>query len=193
MNHIYNQARFNQSSDFSNVTLWGSDIDYFSEVAERAYIAVEWKCAGQALPRGQELGFGRLVNDLGKVKPSFLVVAEHNTHPDDPIHGDNSYVVSVRYRLPNMYKSEEYRYGEDVPTLNQWLSDFSLHYLIPHRMHRGTPHFWEGFPQQLVSDEEANTYKYIEDVPRRYPDGGPKGFFDYTRTVRDAYLGPVVV
>ena len=190
MDHIYNEARFNQSSDFSNVVLWGSDMDYFSEVADKAYITVEWKCVGQALPRGQELGFRRLVNDLGKVKPTFLVVAEHETDPSEPIHGDNSHVVSVRYRLPNMYKSEEYLYGEDVPTLNQWLSDFSLYFSVPHRMYRGTPHFWEGHPVQLVSDEEANTYEYIEDVPRK---PAPSAFFDHLRPVRDAYMGPVVV
>jgi len=188
MNHIFNKARFEQQSDFSNVMMWGSDIDYFSEVADKAYIAVEWKCAGQELPRGQEIGFRRLVSDLGQVKPSFLVVAEHSTSPDDAIHGDNSKVVRVNYRLPNMHAPGQYLYDGQLPSLNQWLSDFTLEFQIPHRMNRNTLHPWEGYAgPMLCSEDEANGYEYLEDIPRMYP--APSEFFDHLRPVKDAYTG----
>ena len=188
MNHIYNPSRFDQRSDFSGVTLWGSDIDYFSEVAEKAYIVVEWKCQGKELPRGQSIGFKRLINDLGQIKPSFLVVAEHSTSPDDAIHGDNSKVVRVNYRLPNMHTSSQYLYDGPLPSLNQWLSDFSLEFRIPHRMNRNTLNLWEGYAgPMLCSEEEADGYEYIEDIPRMYP--APSEFFDHLRPVKDAYLG----
>lgn len=188
MNHIFNKARFEQQSDFSNVTLWGSDIDFFSEVADKAYIAVEWKCAGQELPRGQEIGFRRLISDLGQVKPSFLVVAEHTTQPSDAISGNNSKVVRVNYRLPNMHAPNQYLYEGPLPSLNQWLSDFSMEFKTPQRMLRGTPSFWEGYAgPMLCSEEEADGYEYIEDIPRMYP--ATSEFFDHLRPVKDAYLG----
>ena len=188
MNHIYDQARFDQRSDFSEVTFWGSDVDFFSEVNGKAYILVEWKCAGKSLPRGQELGFRRLVSDLGQVKPSFLVVAEHRTTPDEAINGNNSKVISVRYRLPNMHSASEYFYEDMLPTLNQWLSDFSLEFVVPERMLRSSLELWEGFDgPMLCSEDEANRYEYIEDVPREY--SKPSEFFDHIRPVRDAYLG----
>ena len=188
MNHIFHQARFDQRSDFSEVTLWGSDVDFFSEVNNKAYILVEWKCAGKSLPRGQELGFRRLVSDLGQVKPSFLVVAEHTTTPDEAISGSNSNVISVRYRLPNMHSASEYFYEDMLPTLNQWLSDFSLQFAVPQRMLRSSLELWEGFNgPMLCSEEEADRYEYIEDVPREY--SKPSEFFDHIRPVRDAYLG----
>ena len=187
MNHIFDRARFDQQSDFSNVTMWGSDMDYFSEVAEKAYTAVEWNCAGQELPRGQEICFRRLISDLGQVKPCFLVVAEHNTSPEEAIHGDNSKVVRVNYRLPNMHTSSQYLYDGPLPSLNQWLSDFSLEFRIPHRMNRNTPSFWEGYAgPMLSSEEEANGFEYIEDIPRMYP--ATSAFFDHIRPVKDAYL-----
>lgn len=180
MEHIFNKARFNQAADFSKVTLWGSDVDYFSEVANKCYVLVEWKTKGTALPHGQELAYRRFVQDMGNVKPVFCVVAEHETETSDTIHGENSLVKCVRYRFPNMPKSDEYFYEYQRPTLNQWLSDFAVEFRIGPNMMRNTPEFWEGFPKQLCSDEEADAYEYIEDVPRM---PAPSEFFDHIRPV----------
>lgn len=185
MQHVYNQSRFNQQSDFSHVALWGSDIDFFSEVADKAYIKVEWKCLGQSLPWGQELGFKRFVHDMGQVKPTFSVIAEHSTDPSEFINGDNSYVRAVRYRLPNMHKSDEYLYMETRPTLNQWLSDFTLEFRIADRMLRGVPQFWEGWSVPLCTKEDSLSYDFIEDIPKST---APSEFFDYIRPVTEAHL-----
>lgn len=188
MKHIYNKARFNQKSDFSAVTLWGSDLDFFSEIANKCYVVVEWKTKGTELPNAQELAYRRFVQDMGNVKPVFCVVAEHDTDPSEAIHGDNSVVKRVRYRLPNMHTSDEYLYVNDIPTLNQWLSDCALNLRIPHRMCRNVPEFWEGFPKQLCTDAEANEYECIEDVPRTPP---PSEFFEHINPVLADYMGEV--
>jgi hypothetical protein len=180
MNHINNQARFSQKSDFSQVTLWGSDIDFFSEIAGKCYILVEWKTEGTGLPHAQELAFRRFVQDMGQVKPVFCVIAEHDTHPSEAITGHNSLVKRVRYRLPSMHTSDEYLYEDETPTLNQWLSDCALELRFKNSIFRGVPEFWEGFPVMLCSEEEAYAYEYIEDIPKK---PAPSAFFDHIRPV----------
>lgn len=173
---INNRPRFNQKADFSNMLFSGTDIDFFAEVDTRLYLLVEWKSLGTGLPMGQSLGFKRHTKDLGKVKPTFHVIAYHDTTPDEAIHGENSFVAQVMYRLPNMTRMEEYHYENEVPSLNQWLADFSYQWRVQKVLRSGPIPLWEGIPQiDLESWDRVSQPK------------GPSAFFDHIKPLVEAY------
>ena len=176
-NHIYNPARFHQKANFGNLLMAGSDIDFFCEVRDKLYIFVEWKTKGSGLPTAQALAFRRLSSDLGQVKPVFTVVAFHDTTPDEDIHGDNSFVGEVYYRLPNMSAKEHYIYEGDTPSLNEWLADFSYEWRLQHILQARQKQLvlWEGIPQ---IDRDNWDGVQVE---------GPSAFFDHLRPVREAF------
>ena len=176
--HVYNPARFNQKADFGQVLLPGTDIDFIAEIGDRLYIMVEWKSAGTGMPTGQAMCFKRLARDLGKVKPTFHVVAYHNTHPSEPIHGDNSFVAQVIYRLPNMTRADEYFYEDEAPSLNEWLGDFSYEWRLKGVLRCRPVPLWEGIPK-------VN----LEDWDRVSQPQGPSAFFDHIRPVRHSFEG----
>lgn len=178
MTQILNQARFDQKADFNGLLLAGTDIDFFSEIDRKLYLLVEWKCSGTDLPKGQRIGFERHTNDLGQVKPTFHVVAYHDTEPTELIKGTNSTVGSVFFRLPNMPKFERYNYRvQQRPTLNQWLGDFSYEWRLQKVLTTHSPlHLWEGIPQICLE-----TWDRVEQ-PK-----GPSAFFDHIRSLRQAY------
>jgi hypothetical protein len=171
--HIYNAGRFNQSADFSQVALQGTDVDFFVEVAGRAFIFVEFKSAGTGIPTGQRIAFTRLVEAAGQTVPSFQLLAEHRTNTTDAIHGGNSYVRTVTFRFPSMMRHEEYAFDEHMPSVNQWLSDFTLAFRLRQKLTLPRE-LWDGFP--LVVDG---------------PDGQPlverpHGFWTHIQPILDA-------
>lgn len=176
---IYNPDRFNQKADFENLLFAGTDIDFFTEINDKLYLMVEWKCQGAGLPYGQALGFKRLTRDLGQVKPTFLVTAYHHTTTDQSIDGDNSFVGQVFFRLPNMTRMEEFIYSEDEsPTLNQWLSDFSYEWRIQKVLKFEKVSLWEGMPRVNM----ATWDRVSQSV-------GPSALFDHIRPVRHSFEG----
>lgn len=177
MTHIFNPDRFHQKADFGNMLIAGTDVDFFAEIRDRLYLMVEWKCAGAGLPPGQRLAFKRLVSDLGQVKPTFHVVAYHDTQPTETIHGENSMVASVMYRIPNMASGQEYIYDSgDLPTLNQWLGDFSYEWRLQQVLRARPVPMWEGIPRIQHEDWDGTTQT-----------DGPSAFFDDIRPVRHAF------
>ena len=173
MTHIFNMARFNQHADFSQVALQGTDVDFFVEVAGKAFIFVEFKSAGTGISTGQRIAFTRLVNAAGLTVPSFLLLAEHRTTTDESIHGANSFVRAVSFRFPSMMRQEEYAFDEHMPSVNQWLSDFTLAFQLRQKLTLERE-LWDGFP--LVVDG---------------PDGQPmverhEGFWTHIRPILDA-------
>jgi hypothetical protein len=178
MQHIYNRKRFDQKADFSSMLLSGTDIDFFAEVKRKLYLMVEWKCVGAGLPFGQMSAFRTHVHDLGQVKPAFHVVAFHDTRPEESMGGENSYVAQVFYRLPNMTSAKEYTYdAEEVPTLNQWLADFSYEWRLQHILKEVRPlPLWEGIPQVKEEPWDGET---------QWP--APSAFFDHIRPIRQSY------
>ena len=183
--HIHTPARFNQKADFSNILLPGTDVDFFTEIDDKFYVLVEWKSRNVVLPMGQSIGFNRLANDLGKVKPTFHLIAYHTTETKDSIHGDNSFVRQVIYRLPNMSKQQNYFYKSEVPTVNQWLADFSYEFRVQKVLSKGCVPVWEGVP---VVGDDLDGIPVIGDDCNGIPQTqGPSAFFDQIRPKRHAY------
>jgi hypothetical protein len=124
---------------------------------------------------GQSIGFNRLANDLGQVKPTFHLIAFHTTETKDNIHGDNSYVRQVIYRLPNMPKQQNYFYNSSMPTVNQWLADFAYEFRVQKVLCKGCVPVWEGIP--VLGDDWDKVSQ-----PK-----GPLAFFDQIRPIRHSY------
>jgi hypothetical protein len=79
-NRIENRDRAKQLIDFFNMRRGNkslTDIDGLMEWDNRAYVIIEVKQAGIALPVGQELALTRLCDDLTKAKPTLLIIANH--------------------------------------------------------------------------------------------------------------------
>jgi hypothetical protein len=74
-----------------------TDIDGLIEYHNKCYVYFELKCKDTSLPNGQELAFLRMCDDLGKVKPTLLFVAEHETPLDQDIDVASSLVVKFRF------------------------------------------------------------------------------------------------
>jgi len=172
---IMNRARFNQKADFSNIVLSGTDVDFFTEIDNKYYVLIEWKSRFANMPTGQTIGFNRLAADLGQIKPVFHLIAYHDTEVTHSIHGDNSYVRQVIYRLPNMAKHENYYYKAGVPSVNQWLGDFSYEWRIQKILKKGSVPLWEGIP---VADDNLAVITQPT---------GPSAFFDHIREIRHSY------
>jgi hypothetical protein len=97
---IHDRERARQIRDFSGM-IYGSitptDVDGLIEYHDKCYVYFELKCKNNDLPRGQELAFLRMCDDLGKVKPTLLFVAEHETPLDQDIDVANSLVIKFRF------------------------------------------------------------------------------------------------
>jgi hypothetical protein len=97
---VYNEDRARQIRDFSGMR-YGSktptDIDGLIEDSELCYVFFETKCKGTDLPEGQEKALVRLCDDLGTIKPTLLLVSEHETKPEEKIDVANTVVVKYRF------------------------------------------------------------------------------------------------
>ena len=178
MGIIYNKARFEQQTDFTEIVTWSSDIDLYSNINNKAHVWTEFKTIGSGVPYGQKLAFKRLVSDMGQVKPAFLAIAEHDTRPSEYIDGSNSICRSILYRLPNMFSVQEYIYETHFPTVNQFISDLTLHLTQPKAL-KAAPTFWEGFNLLDVTEE----YDCIDDIPKDIPEE----FFHHIRNELEAH------
>jgi hypothetical protein len=176
--HIHSPARFNQKADFGNVLIQGTDVDYLTDINDDIWLMVEWKSGNTGLPSGQAICFKRLTRDLGRIKPAFHLIAHHDTDPNNPINGNNSYVSQVLFRLPNMTYQDDYIYEDDKPSLNEWLGDLSYEFRIQKILRFGPIPLWEGIPN-------------VEDWDGVTQTAGPSAFFDKLRPVKDSYEGLV--
>lgn len=79
-------------------TITPTDIDGVIEFRNKCYVLFEEKYKDADLPRGQELALERMCDDLGKVKPSLLIVSSHETEPSQDIDVASSIVVKFRYQ-----------------------------------------------------------------------------------------------
>ena len=93
-----------------------TDIDGILEYANILYIIIEVKFGGAPLPYGQELALRRLTDDLGKVKKSILIIAEHETHYEDNIIVHECNVT--RYRTNGQW--EEADGSQSVKEMCDW-------------------------------------------------------------------------
>jgi hypothetical protein len=97
---IQNQDRARQLRDFGGMkygTKSPTDIDGLIEDSEKCYVFFETKCKGTELPDGQEKALVRLCDDLGEIKPTLLLVSEHETQPEEVI--DVASTIVVKYRF----------------------------------------------------------------------------------------------
>lgn len=97
---IYNEERARQIRDFSGLrygTKTPTDIDGLIEDSEKCYVFLEAKCKGTELPEGQEKALVRLCDDLQTVKPTLLVISEHETKPDESIPMAETVVIKYRW------------------------------------------------------------------------------------------------
>lgn len=163
--HIHSHDRFHQKADFSQVSIWGTDIDYMAEINNRFFILCDWKVRHTGMPNGQRLAFSRMVNAIGLSKPCMFLVAEHNTDPLEPLHGNNSFVTSVMYRFPDMRKWDEYIYEGKCPTLNEWLSDLSFYFNLRKKL-TALPTDWEELPN-ITEAEWDDHYRPMLEARRK--------------------------
>lgn len=124
MKHIKNPARYEQAAlrtNFNTMAFWGTDIDFAADLYGKGWMFGEFKTLGTLLTMGQKIALQRLAREHGQVTPTFVVFAQHDTHTDDEITGDNLMVRTVFYRTPTMPNIETWEADElSLFTLNQW-------------------------------------------------------------------------
>jgi len=98
---IVSPERARQIKDFSGLlfgTITPTDIDGLIEYHDKAYVIIEVKLEGTAIPDGQELALMRLADDLRHTgKSAIFILAEHYVWDvDDPIDVANAIVIKYR-------------------------------------------------------------------------------------------------
>jgi len=114
------KARAKQPRDFTGLrygNITPTDVDALIEYKDKCYIFIEAKTTGVNMPFGQKMALERLCDDLSKVKPTLLIVINHNTPPDKEINFANS--VVERYRHNNVWKIPK-----KTPTTRQLIDSF---------------------------------------------------------------------
>lgn len=96
---IHNPARAGQLRDFSALrygTITPSDIDAIIDFGNRAFVIIETKVIGTAVPLGQRILLERMANRMTSGGVSAVVlIAEHNTSPAQVIDVGNCIVVET--------------------------------------------------------------------------------------------------
>jgi hypothetical protein len=123
-NYIKHQERFRQAGILKGSQHLGvasTDFDMVVELGDRGFIFVEFKTAGTSLNNSQRTLFTRLVKSSNK--PIFVVVASHNTTPQEEI-APNSIVEEVLYNVGNgfEYIGFDTDTDGDLVPLNQFIS-----------------------------------------------------------------------
>jgi hypothetical protein len=100
MTDILHPARMAQLKDFKNMHLYKGftpiDIDFSMDIQGQIYILGELKLAGVDVPTGQMIHLQSwLYNCIVSDKDALLVIAEHSTHPSEPIDVGNCNVVKM--------------------------------------------------------------------------------------------------
>lgn len=85
-----------QARDYSGL-LYGAitptDLDGLLDFHNAFWVLFELKLAGTPLPYGQRLALQRLCRDLARVKPAYVLVAEHETRAEQPIQAADCWLV----------------------------------------------------------------------------------------------------
>lgn len=93
--------RAKQQRDFTGLrygNITPTDIDGLIEYQNKCYVFYEAKhINAEPMTQGQKLAFERLCDDLQKVKPSLLILFEHDYPVDKPIDFAKCNVKSYRY------------------------------------------------------------------------------------------------
>jgi len=119
---IRNRKRANQVRDYSGLRVGNitpTDLDGLIEYKRRGYVLLETKYQGAPLPKGQELAFERMVDDLQIVKPAIVIVSTHDT--DDDIDMANTVVTRYRFRGKWHTPDDEITMGQLVQRFLHWL------------------------------------------------------------------------
>lgn len=80
---------------YGNVT--GTDIEVAMERQNRGFLFVDVKLKDKELDYGQRLFYERLCDNLSRVKPCVLIIAEHTTLPSEDIDVAICEVRQIRY------------------------------------------------------------------------------------------------
>jgi hypothetical protein len=100
--HVFNMKRVKQFISFKNLNRgknnYPTDLDGLFELRDRLFIIFEAKLEGVDMPTGQRLALERLTDALGQVKPTLLIVANHNTPEDEPVDLASCKVAKIRYQ-----------------------------------------------------------------------------------------------
>lgn len=95
------RARAKQLHDFRGLrfgNITPTDIDGLIEYQNKAHIFIESKVSGVELPHGQKLALERLCDDLQRVKPTLIIVCEHDNPPEMDIDVASTRVAMIRYK-----------------------------------------------------------------------------------------------
>jgi hypothetical protein len=134
MIEIESKSGATQFIDFNGMevsdTGYPTDIDGFIEYHDKCHIFIELKYKNTELKKGQAMAYYRLCDDLQKVKPTLLIIAEHCVGSGEIVMANT---VVRRYR----YKGE-WRYPiefEGLKTIDL-VTDF-IHFVDGRRYTRG--------------------------------------------------------
>lgn len=97
-----------------------TDIDGVFEYKDKAYVLIEIKYRDTPVPRGQEICLERMAKDLGSIKPTLVVVAEHYIR-------DTNRIVDVgECQVRDIYYSKEdkWRKPNKLITVRKMTRDF---------------------------------------------------------------------
>jgi hypothetical protein len=99
---IINREKAQHNKDFSGLQfergITPTDIDMFVEFNDEIFIFGELKSKGKEGPGGQQKAFERLVDALGQVKKTILLIAEHECETDIDIPTATCLVKKYRLR-----------------------------------------------------------------------------------------------
>ena len=128
--HIHSPAKFSQKVDFSSFcTSSATDIDSIHDFNNKLWLVLEAKTVGTDILAGQHYLFQSLVQSLGKDRPTFAIVAHHDSDASsETITGDNLFVSKVYSSGPRVSgKVSIWDYGDSgKSTYNEFLSNLML-------------------------------------------------------------------
>lgn len=157
---IFNNARFRQHANYDSITLWGSDTDMRVDLDQKGYLEVEWKVKGTPLPKGQEITLKTICNDMGTIKPTFIVIAHHQTHPEEDITGTNSFVKEVWFNAPWLRTWQKYKFRGRA-SLNFVLFYISMFMNVRRCIRKG------GWDVDFLHDVDSEGMEFVEWWPMK--------------------------
>lgn len=136
-NYIHNHDKFNQKIDFATFgTKSTTDIDAIHDFSGKLWVVLEAKTESSEITMGQHILLTNLVKSLGATRPTFAVVAHHNTRATEAVTGDNMFVSTVYSSGPRVAgEVGVYHYDDDRdrPTYNEFLSHVMVWSDVPEK------------------------------------------------------------
>ena len=154
---IYNPDRFHQKVSFSSLPVLATDIDLVTDLAGKGLLMVEFKTEGTKLGYGQRKTYERLVQASGHSIPCFAVLAYHSTTVEEEITGDNTTVDTVWYRFPSQDRFYFYSYGDERPSLDEFICDLARALKFPASKLRKITEPWENWTVDIEAEDPATT------------------------------------